>query len=372
MIESEFESNAIALQAELEFSSVQAIRPFKTIACLLSADTIAVIASLLIALLIRNHFIHSPSKPILGTLLLSVVLVLCSILASGLYPGVGINPVEEIRKTTISITLAFLSLWSATFFLRDLSESRLVYVLGLAIGVFAVPSFRSMTRHLLSKKAWWGSQVAILGFGETGRMMLEKLVSNPSIGLKAIAVLDDDPAALAELSGRVVSGPLESCLEITREHRISHGIVCMPSLSRNELLDLLDHYGKCFSHLMVIPDLIGMTSLGISAREVGGIVGLEVTQQLLRPSSQLLKSILDLSLTILAAPIILPLVAVAAVLIKLEDWGPSYTPTNVSADAEEDSTPGNCVAWLSMETKFSPGTLKKTRTKNKPGKFARS
>ena len=43
----------------------------------------------------------------------------------------------------------------------------------------------------------------------------------------------------------------------------------MPELSRDDLLDLVDRYGKCFGHLIVIPNLIGMTSLGISAREVG-------------------------------------------------------------------------------------------------------
>src|ERR1039458_3178189 len=181
-----------------------------------------------------------------------------------------------------------------------------------------------MTRSLLSRRAWWGSQVAILGYGETGRMVLDRLQSNPSIGLKAIAVLDEDVTALGDLDDRVVSGPLERCLEITREHRISYGIVCMPGLSRSELLDLLERYGKCFSHLMVIPDLIGMTSLGISAREIGGIVGLELTQQLLRPSSQFVKRVLDLALTILAAPIILPMLAAAAVSIKLEDGGPIF------------------------------------------------
>ncbi len=324
MIESELDSNAIALQVEPEVSNVRTIRPLKTGACLLFVDMLAVLLSLLAAVALRYHYFHSPGKPILGTLLLSVVFALCSIMASGLYPGVGINPVEEIRKTTISITLAFLSLWAATFLLHDLAQSRLIYVFAYACAVVGVPSLRAMTRVLLSRQPWWGSQVAILGYGETGRMVLERLQSNPSIGMRAIAVLDDDENKLATLDDKLVSGPLDRCLEITREHRISYGIVCMSGLSRGELLDLLDRYGKCFSHIMVIPDLIGMTSLGISAREVGGIVGLELTQQLLRPTSQFVKRALDLSLTLLAAPIVLPLTAVAVVLIKLEDGGPIF------------------------------------------------
>jgi Undecaprenyl-phosphate galactose phosphotransferase WbaP len=324
VIDSELNIDTIALQIEPEVSYVPTIQPFKTVVCVLLSDALAVILSLAAAAAFRDYLIHSPSPPIAKAMLPAVLLVLCSIVAAGLYPGVGVNPVEEIRKTTISITLAFLSLWSLTFFLHDLAQSRLVYALAYALAVVGVPAFRAVTRALLSKKEWWGSNVAILGYGDVGKILFEKLRSNPSIGLKPIAVLDDDEDALAGLGGAVVSGPLHHCLEITRENRISYGIVCMSGLSRGELLDLLDRYGKCFSHLMVIPDLIGMTSLGISAREVGGIVGLELTQQLLRPSAQFIKRVLDLSLTLVAAPAVLPLVALSGVLIKLEDGGPVF------------------------------------------------
>lgn len=311
-------------RVEPEVKYVRPIRPVKTALCLLTSDAVAVLLSLLLAALLRDYLKHSHSKPILGSIPVSLTLVLCSLMAAGLYPGVGINPVEEIRKTISSITLAFLSLWSATLFLHDLSNSRLVCAFAYALAIVAVPSCRSLTRRLLSKKPWWGSQVAILGSGEVGRLVLQKLQENPAIGMKPIAVLDDDDDALASLDGSLATGPLDRCLEITREHRISYGIVCMPNLSRGELMNLLEDYGKCFSHLMVIPDLIGITSLGISAREVGGIIGLELTQQLLRPSAQLIKRALDLSLTTAAIPIALPLLLLAMALIKLEDAGPMF------------------------------------------------
>jgi Undecaprenyl-phosphate galactose phosphotransferase WbaP len=86
----------------------------------------------------------------------------------------------------------------------------------------------------------------------------------------------------------------------------------------------VDRYGRCFGHLIVIPNLIGMTSLGICAREVGGMIGLEVSQKLLRPSSRVLKRLVDL---VIAAVLLVPvalLLAVAGFLIKLEDGGPVF------------------------------------------------
>jgi FlaA1/EpsC-like NDP-sugar epimerase len=196
VIDTGLNRNAIALPVEPYLSYVHAIRPFQTVACLLIVAAFTVVVSLMAATAMRDYFLHSVSKPLYGAMLPAAVLVLASLMAGGLYPGVGINPVEEIRKTNdLSITLAFLSLWSATFFLRDLSGSRLVFGLDYVSAVIGVPALRAFARSRLSRKAWWGSQVAILGYGETGRLVLDRLQRNPSIGLKPIAVLDDDATA---------------------------------------------------------------------------------------------------------------------------------------------------------------------------------
>jgi|GEM_PF-4162225 len=80
-----------------------------------------------------------------------------------------------------------------------------------------------------------------------------------------------------------------------------------------------------FGHVMVIPNLMGIASLGIRAREMGRyIVGLEVRQQLLRPFSRLIKRSLDIAATIAASPVIFGLVGVFAMLIRLEGRGPIF------------------------------------------------
>jgi Undecaprenyl-phosphate galactose phosphotransferase WbaP len=65
-----------------------------------------------------------------------------------------------------------------------------------------------------------------------------------------------------------------------------------------------------------------MASLGLSVREIGGVVGLEVTQKLLQPTAQLAKRILDLTLTLAFSPFVMLTIAVAAALVRLESRGP--------------------------------------------------
>ena len=251
-------------------------------------------------------------------------MTLATFTVAGLYPGVCINPVEELRRCCFSLAVGFAAVWAATFVVRELSSSRLVYGLAFILSASLIPISRAVVRQMFCRSWWWGSQVAILGLGNSGRLLLDTLTKNPQIGLKPFAVLDDDPASYSSADPKLIRGPLSRCLEISVEHKISYGIFCMPSLPRDEMLRLIDLYGACFSHVLVIPNLIGMTSLGICAREMGGIVGLEVTRQLLRPSARFAKRSLDLAITILAAPLVAFIVAIAAILIKLEGAGPVF------------------------------------------------
>jgi Undecaprenyl-phosphate galactose phosphotransferase WbaP len=324
-MEQEIADSGLALTSETIPTKIRVSWPVRSIACLLLSDNVAIMLSLAAASLIRNVVAANPATPIPGTMLAALLLVVCSLIGAGLYSGVSANPVEELRSTTLAITLAFLLLWTATLFLHDLSQSRLIYGLAYLFSVMLIPMGRSAVRNAFANCTWWGHAVAILGFGDTGRHVFEILKKNPRIGLRPVAILDDSPAVYLKTGDmELVRGPLTRCLEIAQEQKISYGIVCMPSLSRGQLLGLVDRYGSCFGHVLVIPDLIGMTSLGICAREVGGVVGLEVKQQLLRPWSQFVKRGLDIAIAVTTTPFVMLVVAASALLIRLESPGPIF------------------------------------------------
>ena len=299
-------------------------RPLGTLACLVGADIAGFTLALIIGAAIRDLFIANPARSIGNTLLPALLMTLATFTVAGLYPGVGMNPVEELRRCSLSLLLSFVATWAAFFFLHDLSPSRLVYGLAFLASATFIPMCRALVRQIFCRRTWWGSQVAILGLGDSGNLLFKTLIDNPQIGLKPIAVLDDDSTRYRDIDSKLIRGPLSRCLEITLKHKISYGIICMPSLSRDEILRLIDLYGSCFSHILVIPNLIGMTSLGICAREIGGIVGLEVTRQLLRPSARLIKRGLDLALALLLAPFVAAVIVFAALAIKIDDPGPVF------------------------------------------------
>jgi Undecaprenyl-phosphate galactose phosphotransferase WbaP len=299
-------------------------RPFGMVLCLAASDMFSVVFAVLLATLIRNAATGKAHPDVLGLTVVATVFTMCSIVAARLYPGICENPVDEMRRIFLAVTLAFLSLGASTFISRDFPKSRMIVLLAYLLSVLLLPLARSLTRRAFADRSWWGLPVVIMGMGDTGRHVLETLFDHPRSGLKPVAVLDDDPSTYAGHKAGLVAGPLDKCFEVTRASKTSYGIVCMPQLSRHELLSLLDQYGQCFRDVLVIPDLIGMTSLGVTVREFGGILGLEVNHRLLHPLSRRIKRGLDLLITLALAPLICPVVALAALLIKLESKGPMF------------------------------------------------
>ncbi|MEO1397229.1 MAG: sugar transferase, partial [Cyanobacteria bacterium J06634_5] len=79
-----------------------------------------------------------------------------------------------------------------------------------------------------------------------------------------------------------------------------------------------------FPHLMIIPDLFGMASLWVAAKDLGGVLGLEVRQQLFLPWPKLLKSLLDKALVLLVGLACLPLIVLISLLVFIDSPGPVF------------------------------------------------
>ncbi|MBE9113369.1 undecaprenyl-phosphate galactose phosphotransferase WbaP, partial [Nodosilinea sp. LEGE 07298] len=157
-----------------------------------------------------------------------------------------------------------------------------------------------------------------------GELVIQTLKNQPNFGLKPVAVLDDDRDRSDTICGVPVVGPLSIAPLLARKHDIHYAIVAMPGVQREKLLRILERYGRTFPHLMMIPDLFGVASLWVSSKDLGGILGLEIRQQLLLPGPRLIKALLDMGLTVVIGIVVLPLLALIAVLVKLDSPGPIF------------------------------------------------
>lgn len=234
--------------------------------------------------------------------------------ASGLYPGFGRNPVDELRKLCAATSVVYPALAVSIFLLKDAATySRAVFLLAWAQTLILTPLFRALTRSVCSRKPWWGHPVVIVGAPSVAAGIAATLERQPGLGLKPVAVFSVasfvDPALAVSLA---------------RRPQVRHVILGMAETPRHVALSFFNHCSDLFTNVIVVPDLAGFSSLWVEARDLSGILGLEVHQRLLLPGSRIVKRSLDLAFVLAGGVAALPLVVIVAALIKLTSPGPVF------------------------------------------------
>jgi Undecaprenyl-phosphate galactose phosphotransferase WbaP len=307
------QSCAVLVRAE---GAQRTARPGLTGAALLAADMTAVLLAGFAAVGLWAWWQPAVDAAVYLRLWPAALAYLAAYAFLGLYPGVGLGPVEELRRLTLATTLVSLAGTAALVLARETGFSRGVLLGAWALTLIAVPVSRAALRTLCAARWWWGTPVVVLGAGLAGRAVVRRLQSQPELGLKPVAFFDDDPEKPPAFDGVPLAGPLSSAPGWSRERRIHYALIAMPSLRRPELLAVLERCGSSFRHVIVLPDLFGMASLWVNARDLGGVLGLEIRQNLLSPANRGLKRLLDLAIALPAAAVALPIVLAAAVWIR--------------------------------------------------------
>jgi Undecaprenyl-phosphate galactose phosphotransferase WbaP len=167
----------------------------------------------------------------------------------------------------------------------------------------------------------------ILGAGKTGHYIGSLLTRHPGLGLKPVGFLDDRPdrydAAFASLP---YLGPLRHASLAAQAYGVRHAIVAMPHIAADELASIIRRYARCFPHLLVIPDLLGTADLAVQPRNLGGVLGLEITQPLAQKLPQFMKRCVDVVLAAFSLIILSPLFLFLYIAVRLETSGPVFYP----------------------------------------------
>ena len=239
----------------------------------------------------------------------------------GLYPGYLLGPVERLRRRVLATLAVFggLVAWDNIVARGVLSRGVL-----LATFVFALllpPLVEAAVRALLIERQRWGMPVVMLGAGSTGRAVAKTLLDEPQLGLRPVAFLDNRPDAWNRtIEGIPVIGPLGLAPDF--ERRAEAAIVCLPDIGKEDAPALLQELN--FSRVIVIPDLAGAASLWVTAHDLGGSLAFEIKKNLMIPRNHALKKVMDRAIALPLFLASLPVMAVAAVWIKLSSHGPAF------------------------------------------------
>jgi len=228
---------------------------------------------------------------------------------SGLYPGFGRNPADELRKLSVATSVVYAALVVTMFLQKESATySRGTFLLAWSNTLILVPVLRSVARSLCSRQAWWGNPVVIVGARRVAVALAATLESQPELGFKPVAILEE--ARLAA--------------EVARDRGVRHVILAMSEIPRETLRTFFEECSDSFSDVIVIPDLAGLSSLWAEPRDLRGTLGLEIQQKLLIPRARMLKRAIDILLMVAMSIVALPLIVAIAGLIKVSSPGPAF------------------------------------------------
>jgi len=174
-----------------------------------------------------------------------------------------------------------------------------------ALGPPAVLLARKLARDLLSRYGWWGVPAVVFGSGASARRVLNAL-TNRQLGVRVTAVVSGDLFPL-RCGGTA-----------------HYAILAEPPKSKAALHHMIQDQCKGYRHVLLVPDIDGICSLGISARDIGGEIGFEVPQRLFHRSAGMMKRALDLILTLAGLIALSPVFLLIAAAIKLTSIGPIF------------------------------------------------
>ncbi len=251
-----------------------------------------------------------------------ILLVIAGYAIVGLYPPIGINPSDEIRRLSLVTSGILILMISITFFTRTgLQYSRIILFLSWFIALLLVPLFRIFAREVFSRSRLWGIPVAVMSNCKKGNEVFTALLNNPKAGFRPVAFLSDDSSLEESVDNGVILGSFSIAAELSRDHGISHAIMVFPLSSGEELSRLTDRFCASYKHLIIIPEILSETNLWITPKDVVGNLGLEIKQNLLYKIPQLLKRAFDLFLVIISLVITVPLIAVISLAIAIDSRG---------------------------------------------------
>jgi exopolysaccharide biosynthesis polyprenyl glycosylphosphotransferase len=240
-----------------------------------------------------------------------------------------IRETERILRVSIQ---AFGIVLPASFFFSFLFSRWVVMLAIVFVPLMLVIEKQIMFMLIrnLHSRGYGIQNVLVYGAGFTGRSVFSALARSPKLGLRPVAIIDDDGGMAGkeiyassykhEISARVVVGPLSG--DLLREWGCSLVVVGIPSLPRQRLQEIAAEAFAAEAEIAFVPQLSFGSEAPTEYVDIDGVLIASLSQPSRKRLYEALKRIFDVCATLSLLALTAPLWAVFAVLIRRDSKGP--------------------------------------------------
>ncbi|WGS18502.1 MULTISPECIES: exopolysaccharide biosynthesis polyprenyl glycosylphosphotransferase [unclassified Bradyrhizobium] len=257
----------------------------------------------------------------------TVLLVVFAFFVVGLYTGSGPGPYQRFRQRALGIGVV-VAVWSIATIahdgggkIADLIVVQAVYAACLLlIGHYVEAASRALLMHV----DLWGASTVLVGTSSQCRDLAQLLTRKSELGLKPIGLIRtaDDDAAMAGLFPLPLIGTTTDLASIRPRTEIEVAIfttaIGLAAIQRD------CHVLAQPCRFMLLEDIRTAQSPWLRMHALETMLGIETPRNSRSLQNWLLKRMLDILLAVPLALLALPVVALAAMSIKLIDPGPAF------------------------------------------------
>jgi len=179
-------------------------------------------------------------------------------------------------------------------------------------------------------------RVLIVGTGDIGKLVLEKIKGSPHLGYEVIGFVHKNGETEPDnVLGVPVLGNAEDLSRLIDERQVDEVIIALPEASDEEMLGLISKCSKASLSIKVFPDVFQIIATQVTIDDLGGLPLLSVRDVRQHGWRLTVKRLMDVTVSAIGLVIVSPLLFVTAILIKIESPGPAfYVQERMGLDAK--------------------------------------
>ncbi len=309
------------------------ISPTVVIGVLRAADLLVIVLASLAAYLIRFETVIPQ-----GAYVIVVMLVL--LLSANVFSAIKLYDFQSLTsnffqagKILLGWTLVSLLVLSAGFLTKTSGDySRIWATLSFTFVFVGLCVLRFLVKLLLARWRHQGrftQKIAVVGAGDQGHRIVEHLNSQPEAGVELVGVFDDRSARVpSSIGGWPLRGDVDELLNCARRERIDSVIVALPWSAEDRLLEILQKLKTVPVDVRLCPEGVAYQFPNRPINDIRGINMLSVFEKPISHWDRVIKTLEDRLLAAFILAFISPLMALMALLIKLDSKGPVFFRQN--------------------------------------------
>lgn len=227
-------------------------------------------------------------------------------------------------KVFISSTFAIVFVLSFSFFIREITYSRVLMISLWFLSFIIITLWRIFYKnlyHFLYKKEFIIQRVIVVGMTELSKMFIERIQREPASGYKIIGFLDKKNQK--NFCGVSYLGNINELNRIIKKYNVDEVFIGLPDFDRKKLTEfIMENENVQFK---IASDILGIIVRDIDYDEVFGIPVFCVKELPLdKLRNRIIKRTMDIIISLTGLILLLPLFIIIGIIIKLTSKGPVF------------------------------------------------